>query len=269
MSHKSDNLDFWQHLDELRSMLLRILGVTAVLMLVAFVLKEEVFQIIFAPRDSAFPTYRFFNYVASLMGHKPDASSFDISLINTDLARQFMVHLKVSLWVGVILASPYIIIEIFRFISPALYVAERRYAVGVTISGYIMFMLGVATSYFLIFPLTFRFLGSYQVSDEIANLISLESYIDTLTMLSLMLGLMFELPVVGRLLAKLGFVDASLMRRYRRHAIVAIFVVAAIITPTADAMTLFLVALPIWLLYEVTIAVVAYTVRNHNSTEGS
>lgn len=259
MSHNSDNLNFWQHLDVLRSMLLRIVGVVAVLMIVGFVFKEEVFQIIFAPRDSAFPTYRFFEYAASLMGYDSKVASFDVSLINTELTRQFMVHLKVSLWVGIIMASPYIIIELFRFVSPALYTAERRYAVGVTVSGYVMFIVGVLTSYFLIFPLTFRFLGTYQVSKEIANLISLESYIDTLTMLSLMLGLMFELPVVGWILAKFRLINVTLMRNYRRHAVVAILIVAAIITPTADALTLFLVALPIWLLYEVTIIVVAHT----------
>lgn len=260
MSHSSDNLTFWDHLDVLRSTLMRICIVAVVFMLVAFCFKDEVFAIIFAPRDTSFPTYRLFDQIAVLMGHTADASDFAVSLINTELTRQFMVHLQVSLWVGLLVASPYILVEIFRFVSPALYSAERRYAVGVTVSGYLMFMFGVALCYFLIFPLTFRFLGTYQVSNDVTNLISLESYIDTLTMLTLMMGLMSELPVVGWLLAKLGFINAGLMRRFRRHAIVGIFIAAAIITPTTDAMTLCVVALPIMLLYELTILIVSRTI---------
>lgn len=260
MSQKaSDDMNFWQHLEVLRFVILRICGVTLVCMLAAFIFKDEVFNIIFAPQKPDFITYAFFDRIALLMGGTPDASSFNIELINTGLTRQFMVHIQVALWVGIICASPYILVELFRFVSPALYSSERKYAVGVTLTGYLMFALGVLVCYFLIFPLTFRFLGTYQVSQQIANLISLESYIDTLTMLSLMMGIMFELPLLGWILAKFGLVSAALMRRYRRHAIVAILIAAAAITPTADALTLFLVALPIWLLYETTILVVAKT----------
>lgn len=252
-------MNFWQHLEVLRFVILRICGVTLVCMLVAFVFKDEVFSIIFAPKDPDFITYVFFDRIALLMGNTPDASSFNIELINTGLTKQFMVHLQVALWVGIICASPYILVELFRFVSPALYSSERKYAVAVTLTGYLMFALGVLVCYFIIFPLTFRFLGTYQVSEQIANLISLESYIDTLTMLSLMMGIMFELPLLGWIFAKFGLITATLMRHYRRHAIVAILIAAAAITPTADALTLFLVALPIWLLYETTILVVAKT----------
>lgn len=252
-------MSFWQHLEVLRFVILRICGVTLVCMLVAFIFKDEVFNIIFAPQDPDFITYAFFDRIAMMMGHSPDASSFSVELINTGLTRQFMVHIQVALWVGIICASPYIIVELFRFVSPALYSSERKYAVGVTLTGYLMFAIGVLVCYFLIFPLTFRFLGTYQVSKQVVNLISLESYIDTLTMLSLMMGIMFELPLLGWILAKFGIITAVLMRHYRRHAIVAILIAAAGITPTADALTLFLVALPIWLLYEATIFVVAKT----------
>lgn len=133
--------------------------------------------------------------------------------------------------------------------------------------GYAMFVLGVAVSYFLIFPLTFRFLGTYQVSGEVENLISLQSYISTLMTMSLAMGLVFEIPILSWLFAKLGFFSADFMRRYRKHAIVAILVVAAIITPTSDVFTLSLVALPMWLLYEVSIFIVNKTANKDTRTE--
>ena len=126
--------------------------------------------------------------------------------------------------------------------------------------GYIMFMVGVLISYFLIFPLTFRFLGTYQVSDQVENMISLQSYISTLLMMSLAMGIVFEIPILSWLFAKLGFISADFMRRYRRHAVVIILVVAAIITPTSDVFTLLLVSLPMWLLYEVSILIVKRSV---------
>ncbi|MFR4038703.1 MAG: twin-arginine translocase subunit TatC, partial [Butyricimonas faecalis] len=122
--------------------------------------------------------------------------------------------------------------------------------------GYIMFMVGVLISYFLIFPLTFRFLGTYQVSDQVENMISLQSYISTLLMMCLAMGIVFEIPILSWLFAKLGFISADFMRRYRRHAVVIILIVAAIITPTSDVFTLLLVSLPMWLLYEVSILIV-------------
>ncbi len=147
--------------------------------------------------------------------------------------------------------------------SPALYADERKYVVRVVGGGYAMFLLGVAVSYFLIFPLTFRFLGTYQVSGEVENMISLQSYISTLMTMSLAMGLamglVFEIPILSWLFAKLGFLSAGFMRRYRKHAVVVILVVAAIITPTSDVFTLSLVALPMWLLYEVSIWVVSRT----------
>lgn len=146
--------------------------------------------------------------------------------------------------------------QIFRFVSPALYADERRYVVRVAGWGYVMFMAGVLVSYFLIFPLTFRFLGTYQVSADIENMISLDFYMSTLAVMSLALGIVFEIPVVAWLFAKLGFVTAAFLRRYRKHAIVAILVVAAVITPTSDVFTLSIVALPMWLLYEASIIII-------------
>jgi twin arginine-targeting protein translocase tatC len=145
---------------------------------------------------------------------------------------------------------------LFRFVSPALYACERKYAVRIVGGGYAMFLMGVAVSYFLIFPLTFRFLGTYQVSGEVENMIVLQSYISTLVLMCLTMGIVFEIPILSWLFAKLGFLTADFMRRYRKHAIVIILIVAAVITPTSDVFTLSLVTLPMWVLYEASILVV-------------
>ena len=248
MSESDEVMTFWDHLDELRSVIIRSLGVTAVAAVVAFCLKDELFAVVLAPRTSDFITYR-------LMGVEP----FSIHLMNTGLTEQFMIHLKTACYAGVLVASPYIIYALFRFVSPALYDNERKYATLLCGSGYAMFMLGTAVNYLLIFPLTVRFLGTYQVSPDVANMLTLQSYMDTLLMMSLVMGIVFELPVVSWLLGRMGLINAQMMRTWRKHAVVAILIVSAIITPTTDAFTLFVVALPIWLLYELSIVIVGMT----------
>jgi len=250
MSNEADNSSnatgtFWDHLDELRNRLLRCLAVTAVLGVVAFAFKEQLFDIVLAPRSSDFVTYR-------LLGVEP----FTVGLMNTGLTEQFMIHLKTALYAGLLAASPYVLYEIFAFVSPALYESERRYAVQIVGSAYVMFAIGTILNYLLIFPFTVKFLGTYQVSPDVANMLTLQSYMDTLITMSLVLGLVFELPVVCWILGRMGILTRPVMREYRRHAVIVILVIAAIITPTTDAFTLTLVALPIWLLYEGSILLV-------------
>jgi sec-independent protein translocase protein TatC len=212
---------------------------------VAFCLKDWLFAVVLAPRTSDFITFRW-------LGVEP----FSIHLMNTGLTEQFMTHMRVAMYAGLLCAAPYIIYELFRFVSPGLYQNERRAGLWIVSSGYVMFMLGTLLNYFLIFPLTVRFLGTYQVSPEVENMLTLQSYTDTLISMCLVMGVIFELPVVCAILGKLGFLTSRLMTRYRRHAIVAILIVAAIITPTTDVFTLLIVSLPIWLLYELSILVV-------------
>ena len=238
-------MTFWDHLDELRTVIIRSLIITVLAGGVAFSLKDQLFTVVLAPRTSDFITFR-------LMGVEP----FNIHLMNTGLTEQFMIHLKTAMYAGVLVASPYIIYLLFRFVSPALYDNERKYATALVGSGYLMFMLGTLLNYFLIFPLTVKFLGTYQVSEDVANMLTLQSYMDTLLMMSLVMGVVFELPVVSWLLGKMGLINASMMRTWRKHAIVAILIVSAVITPTTDAFTLIVVSLPIWLLYEVSILIV-------------
>ena len=257
---ESEKQSFWDHLDILRASLVKIAAVTALFAVVAFFFKEALFSVILAPKDADFITYRWLYFFSGWVTDE-QAQDFYVKLINTGLAQQFMIHMKVAMCTGVLCASPYILYQLFRFVSPALYANERKYVVRVVGYGYIMFMVGVLISYFLIFPLTFRFLGTYQVSDQVENMISLQSYISTLLMMSLAMGIVFEIPILSWLFAKLGFISADFMRRYRRHAVVIILVVAAIITPTSDVFTLLLVSLPMWLLYEVSILIVKRSVR--------
>ena len=259
MAERGEDLTFWEHLDELRSALIRIICAGLVCGIVAFVFKDLLFDFVLAPSKSDFVTYRVLNCLGSFTGITIE--DFSVDMINTALAQQFIIHMKTAFLVGLLCASPYIIYCLMHFISPALYKTERRIVFGVVGCGYLMFMVGMALCYLLIFPLTFRFLGTYQVSNEVVNMISLESYISTLTVMSLMLGIVFELPIICWLVARMGLLKASLMRNYRKHAIVVILVIAAIITPTSDAFTLALVSLPMWLLYEISICVVARTKR--------
>lgn len=252
---QTKGMSFWEHLDVLRVSLIRIAVVTAVCGLVAFLFKEEVFSVILAPRNDNFVTYRLFAHIAAWTTGTP-ATLFSIRLINTGLAEQFIIHMKTSVCIGFLLSSPYTLYLLFHFIAPALYEKERKYALRVVGCGYIMFMSGVLLCYFLIFPLTFRFLGTYQVSDDVDNMITLQSYMDTLFMMSLLMGIVFELPVLCWLLGRLGVLSAEFMRRFRKHSVIVILIISAIITPTSDVFTLLMVALPVWLLYEVSIFIV-------------
>ena len=250
MTDNNPAMTFWDHLDVLRGSLLRMAAVTVACAVVAFAFKDAVFAAILAPKYDDFILYRLLAGVNSWLADG-SPSSFHVELINTGLAEQFKIHVKTSLYVGLMAASPYCLYELFRFVSPGLYPKERRYGVRAVVSGYVMFLLGVALCYFLIFPLTFRFLGTYQVSPDVENLITLQSYMDTLLVMCFLLGILFELPIVCWVLGKLGILRRKFMRRYRKHAVVVILVVSAIITPTSDIFTLCIVALPICLLYEV------------------
>ena len=242
---------FWDHLDVLRASLIRMAIAVVIFGIVAFCMKEALFNIVLAPCSSDFITYR-------LLG----AEAFHIHLMNTGLTEQFMIHMRTAIYAGLLVASPYILYELFRFVSPGLYQNERHYAVWIVGAAYLMFIIGTLINYFVVFPLTVRFLGTYQVSPDVANMLTLQSYIDTLLGMSLVMGVVFELPVVCALMGRMGLLTDHFMAEYRRHAVVAILVVAAIITPTTDVFTLFIVALPIYLLYEVSIQIVRITKLN-------
>ena len=230
-------MTFWDHLEELRGRLWRMLIAVAVGAVACFCFKSRLFAIVFAP--------------------KPEG----MHLINTDLAQPLLTHMHLALWGGLLLSTPYLAGQLFAFVAPGLYHAERR-AVATAVGGAgLLFAAGVALNYWVLFPFTVRFLWSYRVGAEVHNAITLANYVSLFGSMSLLVGLVFELPALCWLLSKLGLLRAQTMRRCRRHAAVAILVVAAVITPTGDPFTLLLVSVPIYLLWELSIWIVGHTSR--------
>lgn len=249
---------FWDHAEALRKVILRGVGIVAGLMCIYFAVMPELFdKVILAPCRADFPLYSLLRRI----GGPLEGDGNDIELINIQLASQFFIHMSTSLWLAVITAFPAIIYLLWSFIAPGLYEHEKR-GVGTVIAGSnIMFYLGVATGYFLVFPLTLRFLAGYQLSTLIPNQISLDSYIDNFMMLVLVMGIVFQLPVATWLLGRAGIIGRGFFHTYRRHAIVALLVAAAIITPTGDPFTLIVVFLPIYILWEASALTIPSTDR--------
>ena len=236
-------------------MLFRILGVAGIIAVIVFCFKEITWSILMAPSEWDFCTYRWLESAMHFMNIDFHFDEFHVQMIATDLSSQFMTHITTAVYLGVLGASPYILYELFRFISPALYDNERRYSVQVAGIIYVLFLLGVLMSYFVLFPISFRFLGTYSVSAKVVSNITLDSYISTFVSLTLVMGVVFQLPVIAFFLGKLGVVNAEMLAQYRKHAFIVIMLVAAIITPP-DLMTLVLVTIPLYMLYEVSIRVV-------------
>lgn len=248
---KGSEMSFWEHLDELRRVLFRIVVVLLALTIVMFFLKKWLFAIVFAPGQSDFILYRILAWAAQQIGFDSvEIEDFTTQLINTQLTGQFMAHLRVAFYGAAVVGIPYVLWQLFGFVAPGLYAQEKRSISRAMGWGQVLFALGVLVNYFLVFPLSFRFLFLYEVDNQINNLIDLSSYLDTLLILTLMMGLMFEVPLVCVLLSKMGVVSGFTMRKYRRHVVVAVITLSAIITPTTDVLTLLLVSLPIYLLYE-------------------
>lgn len=252
-----DKMSFLDHLEVLRWHLIRIVIALFIGASLAFVFKYIVFDVIvLAPANNEFITYRLFCKLSQFL-NLGDGLCFDdlkFELINLSMAGQFSMHIVVSLIAGVILAFPYILYEVWRFIKPALKNAEKNYARGLVFWGSFLFLSGVAFGYYVITPLSVQFLGSYTVSELVMNQISLRSYISTVTTITLSTGIVFQLPILVYFLSKLGFVTPLLMRTYRRHAIVGVLLLSAIITPP-DISSQVLVSLPLLLLYEISILI--------------
>lgn len=249
MASSDGSLSFGGHLEVLRQMLFRILGVTLAFSCIVFCFKAQTFEILLAPSDSSFITYSIVEHLMQRIDRSFVFQPFNVQLIATDLSSQFVTHLTTSIYLGLLCASPFIMYELFRFITPALLENERRYSTKIMISVYSLFMIGVLMSYYILFPISFRFLGTYSVADKVHTMITLDSYISTFVSLTLLLGVVFQLPVITFILAKLGILNAPMMSKYRKHALIIIMLIAAIITPP-DIMTLIMITLSIYGLYE-------------------
>jgi sec-independent protein translocase protein TatC len=261
--NNSEKMTFWEHVDVFRKVIFKCLAVWLVCAVSAFCFKDILFNVLFAPSTSDFIVYRWMCSLGNLISFPALCpEEFSAEFINTELASQFTTHLQVAAIMGVLVAFPYLIIQLYGFVSPALYKQEKRYSILLIFFGVLLFALGVLLNYFIIFPFAFRFLSTYQVQEAVINQIALNSYISTLLVLSLLLGILFEIPIIAYFLAKLDLIDKSMLVKYRKHAIVALSILSAIITPTADIFTLLLVTVPLYLLYELSIRVVARVKKN-------
>ena len=253
----SELLTFGGHLEVFRQMLFRILAVAGFIAAIVFFFKDITWQLLLAPSEWDFCTYRWLETTMRTIGLYFHFEEFHVEMIATDLSSQFMTHITTAVYLGLLGASPYILYELFHFISPALYENERKYSVQVAGIIYVLFLLGVLMSYFVLFPISFRFLGTYSVSEKVVSNITLDSYVSTFVSLTLVMGVVFQLPVIAFFLGKMGFITSKMLAQYRKHSLIVIMLVAAIITPP-DLMTLILVTIPLFLLYEVSIRVVKF-----------
>ena len=250
-------LTFGGHLEVLRRMIFRILGVAGVTAIVVFCMKDQTWRILLAPSEWSFITYTWIeNIIHDLGAGNFCFGKFHVDLIATDLSSQFMTHLTTSLYIGLLVASPYVLYELFRFVSPALFENERKYATRVIVAVYFLFIVGILINYFILFPISFRFLGTYQVAEQVRSTITLDSYISTFISLTLLMGIVFQLPVLAFILGKMGIIDFCLLSKYRKHAFLVIVTISAIITPGQDILTLTVVTLPLYFLYEVSLWIV-------------
>ncbi len=256
MSENKDQMTFLDHLEELRWHIVRSLAAIVILAVVAFIFSQYIFDyIILAPNTPEF----FTNRMLALLAEKTNTPALAINstsfeIINITMAGQFTTHIRVSMVTGLVLGFPYIFYEFWRFISPALYEEERKYSGGALLFTSLLFFAGVLFGYYVIVPLSVNFLGHYNVSDTVVNQISLRSYIGTVTSISLATGIIFELPMIIYFLSKVGLVTPKGLKTYRRHAIVAIVFVSAVITPP-DIFSQVLVSLPLLVLYEAGIVI--------------
>ena len=243
-------MTFGEHLDEIRKILIRVALTFALLFIVLFALKGIVLDIVFAPIRDTFPTNRLFSLMADLLGSDtlrihPD----NVELFNNKMAGQFMLHIKSSFVGAFIIAFPYLIWELWLFVKPALPAHQRKQSIRYAVETPIWFVMGLLFGYYVIAPLAVNFLGNYQVSDQISNIISVDSYLSTVLSVSFAAAVAFQLPLLIRLLATIGLITSHGMRQYRKIAVAALLIFAAIITPP-DVVSQVLIFFPCYALYE-------------------
>ena len=244
MATRVDEMTFWDHLEDLRKSIFRMAAVLICVTAILFFFKEFLFnKVILAPTRSDFYLYR-------LLG-----VDFLLSLVNIEVSAQFMIHMKVTFVCALILAFPYLIYELWRFVAPALYDKERKAISGAFTFAGVLFYIGLAVGYFIVLPLMVNFFAGYQVSASVPNTFSLSSYISLFTSTVMVFGIVFEFPTVIAVLSTLGVVTREGLKEYRRHAICAVVILAALITPSGDPFSLLVCAVPLYLLYEFSILI--------------
>jgi sec-independent protein translocase protein TatC len=248
---QSQEMSFLEHLEELRWHIIRSAGVILVSAIGVFIYKDFFWDIILGPTRKNFVIYRFFCNLSETTCFGPNA---DLKMFTRDFGEQFMMHMVSSFWIGLIISFPYVLWEVWRFVKPGLYAKEQKAIRGVVFICSALFLTGVLFGYYIVAPFGISFLSNYEIAPDIENTVTLNSYVNYLTMFILPLGMVFELPVIVYFLAKVGIVTGDFLKTYRRHAIVVIIVIAAVITPP-DVASQILVSLPLIALYEVSILI--------------
>jgi len=242
-------MSFLEHLEELRWHIIRALGSILFFGTVVFIFKEFVFdKIILAPKNNSFATYQFFCGLSDFTCFYPP----EFTIMPRELGEEFLTHIKVSIWLGIIISFPYLFFEIWKFVKPGLYPNEKKAAKGIVFICSALFLLGVLLGYYVISPFAVSFLAGYTVSSEIISSPTLASYVNYMVMFTIPTGIIFELPVLVYFLSRIGILTPEFMRKYRRHAIIVILLFAAVITPP-DVVTQFLIGIPVFILYELSI----------------
>lgn len=255
---KEAEMSFLDHLEELRWHIIRSLIAIVSVAIVVFLMDDLIFdKIIFGPKKEWFPTYHFFCDTFGQMCAPPD-----FQIIPRELGEIFFTHLKVSFWLGLIVSFPYIFWEFWRFIKPGLYAHERKAIRGIVFICSVLFFTGILFGYYVIAPFGVSFLGSYTVSEEAFNGCSLASYVSYMTMFTIPTGLVFELPILVYFLAKVGLITPEFMAKYRKHSLIVILILAAVITPP-DLVTQILIGIPVYFLYEVSIIIAKRVAKNN------
>ena len=247
-------MSFWDHLDELRGTLWRSILAACLLSVFFLATKEWLFQAVLWPSKPDFVLYKWLGL------------DFSMSLINIDISAQFFVHLKASFAVGLIVAFPYVVWELWRFLAPALYEKEKkavRAAFGMATG---LFYLGVLVGYFIVLPVCLQFFMNYTVSDAVANTITIGSYMSMFFSMVLLIGVVFEFPTVVLALNRLGILDRSVLRKGRRYAVIIVLVLAALITPS-DPFSMFVLAIPLYFLYEFSILLCSKSAESPETNE--
>ncbi|WP_343485801.1 twin-arginine translocase subunit TatC [Allomuricauda sp. d1] len=249
-----NEMSFLDHLEELRWHLIRSTLAIVIVAAVAFVMKDLIFGIIFGPKSLDFPTYKFFCNIATYFNIDSEfcGDELPFTIQSRLMAGQFSAHIWTSIWSGFIIAFPYVLWEIWRFISPGLHENERKYSRGFILTASALFFLGVLFGYYVVAPLSINFLGTYQVSDVVNNEIDLGSYIGTVRASVIACGIMFELPIIIFFLTKVGLVTPEILKKYRKIALVIVLILSAIITPP-DVASQIVVAVPVLILYQISI----------------
>ncbi|MFT4831708.1 MAG: sec-independent protein translocase protein TatC [Psychroserpens sp.] len=268
-SKNHNEMSFLDHLEELRWHLIRSTIAVVLIGLVAFIMKDFVFDtVIFGPKKPDFPTYKLFCHLSKMLGFNEAFCGTEplFRIQSREMAGQFSAHIWTSIWAGFILGFPYILYEMWRFISPGLYSKEKNNAQGFIFIASSLFFTGVLFGYYVVAPLSINFLGGYQVSKEVFNDIDLGSYIATVRAAVIACGLVFELPIIIYFLTKVGLVTPEILKKYRKISLVVVLIVSAVITPP-DIASQIIVAIPILVLYQVSIYISSYVIRKEAKKE--